>query len=502
MSDHSTDTPAEDTDGPASGPRKFAIPALTGVFVEPWSGKKLIGLMRFFGPAAIVASLSIGAGETIVVVRTGAWAEYDLLWLVLLACIVKGLFITYLLGRYTAVSGEQIGHRLVRVPGPRGWLLITIVVLELLVAPFAWVPIAKPCGSLGEFFFSGYLPVAWSEQFTVNLFTTLFILAALTLSLGVSFARLEKQQLFICAVLVTGTIIGTLMVKPDWVKALMGMVPHAPPPTPDWAPAAAKENIGLNLATAFAYVGGSVMGYIVYAEWVDIHKWGMGAHAKLAELRQHASTRDRIDYLPDDPEAVRRLRTLVSPLRWDVSMGALVLFIVTAAFMMSGAAVLFKRETAFEGWDLLTNQATVWDEIHPKLIYVYYVTIILALWGTLQALPEVYARVTQEFFTAIWPDRKWNRKKMMLIINIWIFTLSTVLIWSNVPFDILTSIAGFILANVGVAVMAVGVIWLNSKLPKAYRTSPFMLAGAVVSTVILMIAAGLSGYGLLLKVMG
>ena len=52
------------------------IPQPTGVFNQPWSFQKLIALMAVFGPAAIVASVSIGAGETIVVVRTGAWAGY------------------------------------------------------------------------------------------------------------------------------------------------------------------------------------------------------------------------------------------------------------------------------------------------------------------------------------------------------------------------------------------------------------------------------------------
>ena len=46
------------------------IPPPTGVFGQPWSMQKLLGLMAVFGPAAIVASVSIGAGETIVVVRT------------------------------------------------------------------------------------------------------------------------------------------------------------------------------------------------------------------------------------------------------------------------------------------------------------------------------------------------------------------------------------------------------------------------------------------------
>nr|MBC8874931.1 hypothetical protein [Planctomycetota bacterium] len=123
-----------------------AIPPATGVFAEPWSVRKLLGMMAVFGPAAIVASMAIGAGETIVVVRAGSWAGYDLLWLVLLSCVVKGVFLTYLLGRYTAISGEYIGHRLVRLPGPRGWFLITIVVLEMLIAPLVWAAIAKPCG--------------------------------------------------------------------------------------------------------------------------------------------------------------------------------------------------------------------------------------------------------------------------------------------------------------------------------------------------------------------
>ncbi|MCI0378916.1 MAG: hypothetical protein L0215_15015, partial [Gemmataceae bacterium] len=40
------------------------IPQPTGVMAEPWSVGKLWRLLGLFGPAAIVASVSIGAGET------------------------------------------------------------------------------------------------------------------------------------------------------------------------------------------------------------------------------------------------------------------------------------------------------------------------------------------------------------------------------------------------------------------------------------------------------
>ena len=101
-----------------------------------------------------------------------------LLWLVLLSCVVKGIFVTYFLGRYTAVSGEYIGHRLVRLPGPRGWLLLAIVAMEMIGAPLAWVPIAKPCGDLFHYLLRDLLPNAAAETVWEKGITCLFIALA------------------------------------------------------------------------------------------------------------------------------------------------------------------------------------------------------------------------------------------------------------------------------------------------------------------------------------
>ena len=481
---------------------KIEIPKPTGVFAEPWSVKKLIGLLAVFGPAAIVASASIGAGETIVVVSAGAWASYGLLWLVLLSCVVKGVFVTYLLGRYTAVSGEHVGHRLVRLPGPRGWLLLTILIMEMIGAPLAWVPIAKPCGDLFHYFLDG-VPKSIPEPVWENLFTCAFIALALALSLRLTFERLEKQQLIICGILVLGTIIGTLMVRPDFGKALVGSVSVGQlPKLPPWTPEDTVENPLLTMATAFAYVGGSVLGYIVYANWIGLHRWGMTSHENIAAIRKYAFTRDKIDYLPVGREQVARLRKITAPLRWDVGMGAIVLFIVTGAFMISGAAVLYPLKTEFKGWSLLTEQAHVWSNIHTSLVWVYYICIIAALWGTLQALPEIYARVSQEFLQAIWPNREWDYHKIQRLICGYLFITTAIIIWSNVPFHILTQIAGFLIANLAIGMMMLAALYLNFKLPSAYRTRLPMSIGAVVSAGILFVFAGISGWGLFAKLLG
>ncbi len=486
---------------------KVVIPPPSGAFAGPWSVRKVRSLMAVFGPAAICASMAIGAGETIVVVRAGSWAGYDLLWLVLLACVVKGVFLTYLLGRYTAISGEYIGHRLVRLPGPRGWFLIAIVVLEMLIAPLVWAAIAKPCGVLLHFLLQDALPQFVAQASWENLLTTCFVALACALGLALSFQRLEKQQIIICGILVVGTITGTLMVRPDFWQAFMGSISvgRLPQSLPEWTPDDARQNPLLTMATTFGYVGGTIMGYIVYANWVGLHGWGLTGHKKIESIRERAFTHDPIDYLPDDPKQVKRLRDLIAPLRWDVGMGAIVLFIVTGAFMMSGAAVLYpmlaqgELEAGFQGWSLLTEQAHVWRNIHPLLVVVYYVCVIAALWGTLQALPEAYARVTQEFFQAIWPERTWDYNRIRAVICVYLFVFTTVIVWTAASFDTLIQIASFLVSNFALAMVMFAALYLNSKLPPVYRTRLPILIGGVISAVALSVFTAASGWGLAVK---
>lgn len=494
------------------------VPPLSGLVAQPWSWRKLWGMFASFGPAAIVASVAIGAGETILVVQLGSWSAYGLLWLVLTSSLTKGVFVTYLLGRYTAVSGEHIGHRLVKLPGPRGWLLWTIIAIELGSAPFAWTAIAKPSGDLLHQMLlreSGGTPGPRAADASLSptpaddalvwkkLLASLAVASAVAAALAMNLKRLETGQLLICAVLVGGTLVCTLLVKPDLAAALRGLVQFGNIPTPPpWAPQEAVRHAYLNLATIFAYVGGSVMSYVAYANWVAMHRWGLTAHPDIDAIRDLAASRDRIDYLPADPAQVARLRRALAPMRWDVGIAAVVLFVVTAGFLASGAAVLYPLATRFEGWSLLTHQAYVWAAVSPYLIWVYYVSVLAALWGTLYAMPEIYARVTHEFLHAINPARHASYDQLKWRLAACVFVATLILVWSDVSFVVLTQVTAFLLAGAGIALVAVAAIYLNFLLPPPYRTRWWMLAGALASAFLITAATCLTGFGLLAKSLG
>ncbi len=473
-------------------------PPLRGPLAQPWSLAKIAGMLRMFGPAAVLASLAIGAGETIIVVRTGAWLGYGILWIILLAVLVKGICVTYFLGRYTAISGESPGTRLVRLPGPRGWVLLLLIFLELAAAPPLWAAIARPSGEL-----IGYLLYGSNLGDSPRVIAILFIVVALVMSLPTSYRMLERQQLVICGILVLGTILGTIMVQPDLALALRGLFSFGHiPEVPDSAPAEFRQNPLPLLAVTFGYIGGSVMTYLVYPDFISLHGWGMTGHPQSEEIRRRAAAGSPADYLPTDPAAVAQIRRAASPIRWDVACGGLVLLIVTASFMTSGASAFFERRQAgeqvgdFNGWSLLTDQAHIWQAIHPALVWVYYVCVLAALWGTLQAYPDVYARCVTEYARAIWPTRQWNQRLIQTLICVYVFATASAVIWSDIPFNSMTLLVNFLATTLGVVIAMAAGLYLNFKLPRAYRTAaPILLAGAF-STFVLLAVALISGHTL------
>lgn len=444
----------------------------------------LLDKLRYFGPAAIVASVSIGAGETILAARAGAWAGYDLMWVVVLSTIVKALFVTFMVGRLAIASEEPFFARMASLPGPSGWFLLLLTAVELLAGPLAWVAIAKACGSLIWFIMTPLLSLGITATVGTNILTTIVVAVVLVLSLGVPYRRLEKQHIAICLLLVAGTALGTAMVRPNLGKIVLGVLNlGGVPQPPAWAPADAVEHPALTLVTLFGYVGGSVLAYLAYAEWVDERGW-----------------RKRLEITAKDVGAARqKILAALQPVRWDVCMGALVVLAVTGVFMAAGAAVLRPLESRFEGWDLLTQQGKVWAVIHPGLVWVFYVCALVALLGTLHAYPEIYTKVARRALAHAFKRKVLGEKATRKAIALYFFVSTSLLTWSNIPFDMLTQVAAFAVTNATVALLMVALLYCELFQPEERRGGPLLTVGAVLSCLVLILASVISGASIVQK---
>ena len=76
-------------------------------------------LLRFFGPGAIIASVTIGSGETVFASRGGALFGYALLWCFVGGGIMKFVQV-YTAARYMTLTGEHPIERWKYLPGPQG----------------------------------------------------------------------------------------------------------------------------------------------------------------------------------------------------------------------------------------------------------------------------------------------------------------------------------------------------------------------------------------------
>ena len=93
--------------------------------------------LSWFGPGAILASLTIGAGELIFSSRAGALFGYRLLWFFVVVLAIKWVLV-FAAARHMVLSGAHPFERWMELPGPRGWLPLVFLVLAIPSFPI-WV---------------------------------------------------------------------------------------------------------------------------------------------------------------------------------------------------------------------------------------------------------------------------------------------------------------------------------------------------------------------------
>lgn len=446
------------------------------------SGGSRWGMLRFFGAGAIIASVTIGSGETLFASRGGAVFGYALLWCFVGSAIMKGVQV-YTAARHITLTGEHPMTHWGKLPGPRNWVPILIGVLSLICFPFWLAGLPRIMGGMINWIFG--LGTGSEEEFVMlaRCWGTVAILIAVTLTWIQTYNVLERVQTIIVGLLILSVAGSCIASQPDWVAALFGTIVPTVPRYEPWVaelyPKIAERPPWVEVGVYLGAIGGGTYDYIGYIGCLREKKWG-------AIGKDLASESGTLAIATDEANVARGRRWLLAP-KIDTGISFLCVLLFTFCFVVLGARFLHPAQTIPAGQALLTPQAEFLTSLHPSLLYVYQVGIFMAFWGTIYGAYELYTRTGYECIRPI--SRKLRDVpivKVRRVILLYCGIGGLALMWTfDNPIKLVTP-AAIVGGVFTCGLWCFAMIWTDRHfLPRQLRMRPLLLVLTIISGAVL-----------------
>ena len=377
--------------------------------------------MRVFGPGAIIASLTIGTGELIFSTRGGALFGYHILFVFVIISLLKwGLVIST--SRHMILTGVHPYERMLDLPGPRGWLPITLLMMATVCLPI-WISFHS--GVLGNLtswitgtrdILNGGMDYVWGAG---------ILIAVLILSATGGYAVLERVQLFVVAALVFCAGLTLVLYNPDWIQLLLGVLP-APLTYPEWVsekyPDIARHSVWVETTRYVGVIGGAGFDYLAYTAWLREKRWG---------VLPGKATPEQLEEIAADPN--HEVRQWINAPLVDCAISFALVVAFSAVFVASGAMILGPEEVVPDENNLLNLQSQFVTRIHPLLLPLYVTGAFLTMLGSLYGTIEIACSIADEIVRSLVPDWTTDRARKLkrgvlawcapfaLIILAWLF---------------------------------------------------------------------------------
>ena len=464
---------------------------------EKPSLKKYLKYIGFFGPGAIVASLTIGQGQLIIGPQIGAWAGYALLWLITVN--IGSYIIAYVSCRFTMLSGIGITD-LFAIQSKKGWFNWVLFLIMLLFIPVFAASIITTLGQslVWIFGFGHYL--WWGISFAIAI--------AFIVILG-RYRLLEYTQSFFVVVLAVGAIISVLLIQPP--PDLMDIIPNfftigqnVPQTYPSWVDQVEGFQRTPIPLTMLGYLGTLTFTLIVligYLGWIKVKKWGIfgistDPHLFSQKLLTSFTKQKKITYLPHDKTEIKKSKILLKPLLIDLAFAFIIVSIVSTAYMIAGERLLGLQPdgTALLPSDLnlITEQGRIFSHMASWLEPLFKVSVFFALFGTAYAGFEAGTRMLFEIGKTLSTRvKKIEYKRFMIYVILYILVPGiplSILMWKGLSVLLMLSLTLMFLGVFGVLIYGAGAVYLSQKvLPEDYKLGPVSFFISILGIILLSI---------------
>lgn len=460
------------------------------------SSRNPLDWLAIFGPGAVIASLTIGAGELVFSARGGAIFGYRLLWFFSVILLLKWTLV-FTTARHFVLTGAHPFQRWMELPGPRGWFPIVLFLMALVCFPI-WV--GFHAGTVGTLLSWLAGTEQWWNGNAYNVWGIGVLGIVLLLVFTGGYGRLERVQLGIVVIMLASVVLSLFLLKPDWFELIKGLILPQPLHYPDWISnyrEFATRPVWVETITYVGVIGGSAYDYLAYVSYLRDKHWGPAGREPL-----DGSALDDIAQNPAHPSRTWIRAPLIDSI---LSFVAVILF--TAVFVACGATVLAPQHKVPSGANLLGLQAEFVTPIYPWLKWIYFLGAFLAIFGTLYGTIEVAPTVLREMAAAINPalaDKHAVRIRRWSVL--WVGLGGLAVLIGSLLYAALTqgkSPPGLIVlltpANLFTGVFGCGLIcllnpWMDRRfLPQPLRMNETLSALNILAGLVFL-ALGLKGY--------
>jgi manganese transport protein len=363
----------------------------------------LLATIKQLGPGMILSGSIVGSGELIATTTLGARVGFVLLWLIILSCVIK-VVVQEELGRYTIISGETTFSALDKVVGPR-WRVSWVVWCWMIMfagVTFQMGGIIGGCAQIFNLAFPQFSIQAWAVFITT--ITILLLIAG-------RYRFIESASTFMVVSFTFITVAAAVMLA--------------------WTPYSVRLQSVMDgfklqlpaggLAVAFAAFGITGVGAteLIYYPYWCLEK----GYARNVGRNDHS-------------QAWReRARGWVSVMQIDVLVAMVIYTLVTVAFYVLGASILYGMGKIPSGYEMVRTLSNIYTVTFGGwAFYLFLLGAFFVLYSTVFSATASNSRVLVDFLQlirliVISDERKrvrWLRLTVTLLLSVcavWYFIL-------------------------------------------------------------------------------
>ncbi len=391
--------------------------------------------LHFLGPGFVLSASIVGSGELIATTVLGATAGFITFWVILVSCLIK-VAIQLEFGKNAIVSGRPLMQEFNQLSGPifgpGNWAVWSTFILT----SFKILQIGGMMGGSAivlNLIFPG-LPI--------NLWLLLLGISLSLLIYKNYYRLIEKASTFMVfgfTLFTIASLVGLFYTPFAFTlnDALSGLKFELP-----------QEVLFVAIA-AFGITGVASDEIIAYTYWCQEKGYAayVGENDGSDEWRERARGWIKIMYL-------------------DAFLAMIIYTLVTAAFYLLGAAVLYGREEIPDGNDLINYLATIYtDSLGPGARFGYLAGAFFALYSSIFASLAYWSRLYPDVFCELgWIMRgdELQRKKWVGILA-WAFPAIWVLTYLFIKLPGFMVLSGGVVASVLLLVVVAAAIKFRAK---------------------------------------